>query len=79
MQPPVERDPSARNTTSPPNSPRPRPWIGVRFTCAGVYLRVYRTPEATCYIAHCPKCGKSCRFPVGPGGTSNRLFDASCR
>lgn len=61
------------------NQVQGRPWIGVRFTCAGAYVRSYRVPDAACYVARCPRCGMTCRFPVGPGGTSSRLFDASCR
>jgi len=62
-----------------PKGHTPRPWIGVNFTCAGAYVRVYRRPEQNCYIARCPRCGMTCRFPVGSGGTSQRLFDATCR
>ena len=55
-----------------------RPWIGVRFTCASAYVRVFRNVEGTAYLATCPKCGRSVRFRVGTGGTACRFFDASC-
>ena len=54
------------------------PWIGVRFTCAGQYLRVYRKPDAPAYVARCPKCAKCVRFRVGQGGSDARMFDVSC-
>lgn len=55
-----------------------RPWLGVRFLCAGAYQRIYRSRDATAYTATCPKCGRSVRFGVGPGGTNQRFFDVSC-
>ncbi|RMH29962.1 MAG: hypothetical protein D6692_03680 [Planctomycetota bacterium] len=55
-----------------------RPWIGVRFVCAGAYVRVYRNVQGTGYLASCPKCGRRMRFRVGPGGTNSRFFDVSC-
>lgn len=55
-----------------------RPWIGVRFVCAGAYVRVYRNVEGTGYLASCPKCGRRMRFRVGAGGTDQRFFDVSC-
>jgi len=56
----------------------PRPSLGVYFKCAHRYVRVFRSPTANRYIARCPKCGKSIRFRVGPGGTSQRFFEVSC-
>ena len=70
---------SGADASAQHNGRQPRPWIGVRFTCAGAYVRVYRAPNAPCYVARCPKCAMACRFAVGSGGTSQRLFDASCR
>jgi hypothetical protein len=56
----------------------PRPWLGVKFLCAGAYLRVLRNPEGTGYTARCPKCGKCIRFKVGNGGTDQRFFEVRC-
>ncbi len=67
------RQPTGENSGS-----GPRPWIGVRFLCAGAYLRVPRNREGTAYHAVCPRCGKRVRFRVGPGGTSQRFFEVSC-
>jgi hypothetical protein len=65
----------ARNPSGPHT---PNPWIGVRFVCAGKYVRVFRRPESPAYLARCPKCGKCVRFRVGSGGSDARMFDVSC-
>ena len=65
---PTSRDPGRINN----------PWIGVRFVCAGKYVRVYRRPESPVYLARCPKCSKCVRFRVGAGGSDARMFDVSC-
>jgi hypothetical protein len=51
-----------------------RPFIQVTFACCAVYNRVYLNREGTAYDARCPKCGRSMRFLVGPGGTDRRSF-----
>lgn len=53
-----------------------RPWVGIRFDCCGVYTRVYRNPEGTHYLGHCPRCLKKVRLSVGPGGIASRFFTA---
>jgi hypothetical protein len=58
--------------------PSGRPWLGVKFACSGAYLRVYRNAAGTEYLARCPRCGKSVRFAVGPGGTAQRFFEVKC-
>ncbi|HRQ72114.1 MAG TPA: hypothetical protein PLU35_03710 [Phycisphaerales bacterium] len=67
-----------RGTNSTRTGAVGRPWLGVRFECAGVYVRVYRNPNATAYLAQCPCCGRSVRFRVGPGGTAERFFTVNC-
>ena len=67
----------------PEASPSPvrravRPWIGVYFSCSNTYTRVSRSPDVRTYLARCPKCGKSVRFRVGPGGSNARFFEVSC-
>ncbi len=56
-----------------------RPWLGVQFTCAGAYQRIFRSADGEKYLARCPRCGKSITFRVGQGGTNQRFFDVSCR
>jgi hypothetical protein len=55
-----------------------RPFLRVYFACANHYVRVYRAPEATCYVARCPACAATKTFRVGPGGTERRFFELSC-
>ncbi len=55
-----------------------RPWLGLYFRCAGQYARAYRNAAGTAYLGRCPKCGKSVRFVVGQGGTSERMFRVEC-
>jgi hypothetical protein len=60
--------------SAPDGSAASRPFLSVTFACCAVYQRIYRNAEGTAYVGRCPKCGKSVRFPVGPGGTSERQF-----
>ncbi|MDR0869176.1 MAG: hypothetical protein LBN39_00125 [Planctomycetaceae bacterium] len=53
-----------------------RRFIGVRFNCCGVYVRVYVNKDGTAYEGRCPKCYKPVKFKIGTGGTDNRFFDA---
>ena len=57
-----------------PTSSQPRPYIGVRFACCDVYVRIYRSPDGKSYRGHCPRCAKPVNFVVGPGGTEARTF-----
>ena len=54
----------------------PRPWVGIRFDCCGVYTRVYRNPQGTAYHGRCPRCLKPVTLRVGEGGTDARFFVA---
>ncbi len=56
-----------------------RPFLRVFFACANQYVRVYRDPSVTSYLARCPKCGESKRFMVAPGGTEQRFFSLTCK
>lgn len=70
---------SAPPAAAPPGSGSgARPWLGLHFRCSGQYGRAYRNAEGTAYVGRCPKCGKTVRFVVGEGGTSERMFRVEC-
>ena len=56
-----------------------RPFLRVYFSCANQYVRVFRDRAGDGYTARCPTCGKSMKFRVRDGGTSQRFFELSCR
>lgn len=51
-----------------------RPYLGINFSCCGVYARIYKTARGDAYAGHCPRCLKPIRVPIGPGGTNQRIF-----
>jgi hypothetical protein len=76
---PLESDQALAPRVSPaPALREARPWLGVRFLCAGAYQRVFRNAEGDAYLATCPRCGRNVRFAIGREGTSQRFFDVSC-
>lgn len=60
---------------SPEQGKASRPFLGVRFACCDVYLRVYVNQTGDAYEARCPRCAKPVRFKVGAGGTDARFFE----
>ena len=50
-------------------------FLGLKFTCCGVYSRVYVNREGTAYEGRCPKCLKHVRLAIGEGGTDSRFFE----
>ena len=55
-------------------TPAKRPYIGVRFACCNVYVRIYRSADGKHYRGGCPRCGVPVSFVVGEGGTDARTF-----
>ena len=50
-------------------------FLGLKFTCCGVYARVYVNRDGTAYEGRCPKCLKTVKLKIGEGGTDNRFFE----
>lgn len=55
-----------------------KPWIGVRFMCAGAYRRVFRNADGSGYIARCPKCLACVRFRIEASGSNERFYEVTC-
>ena len=73
------RPPGAGAQAQSENSASPadrKKYVGVRFHCCGLYLRIYVNKEGTAYEGRCPKCAKPLRLRIGDGGTNHRFFDA---
>jgi len=50
-------------------------FLGLKFTCCGVYSRVYVNRDGTAYEGRCPKCLKPVKLKIGEDGTDNRFFE----
>lgn len=61
---------------SPEHAGAGRPYVCIFFECCNVYARIYRRPEHRVYQGRCPKCLRTVRLRVGPGGTPERFFRA---
>lgn len=74
---------SSSAATDRPSSDAPaeggRPYLRLYFRCSNQYVRAYRNAAGESYLGRCPTCGKTISFAVGPGGTSERFFQVSCR
>ena len=46
------------------------------FRCCNVYGRMYKDATGTRYHGLCPRCGTKVGATVGPGGTTERFFEA---
>ena len=77
----VELSTSAAPDRASPDAGNPggRPYLRLYFRCSNQYVRAYRNADRESYLGRCPACGKAISFAVGPGGTSERFFQVSCR
>ncbi|MBC7834742.1 MAG: hypothetical protein H7Y88_06535 [Phycisphaerales bacterium] len=72
-------EPSVVSSAEPPaGSAADRAFLRLWFRCANQYARAAKASDGTCYLGRCPRCAKTIRFPIGPGGTSKRFFEVSC-
>lgn len=53
-----------------------RKFLAVWFRCCHVYGRMYRNAQGSRYEGRCPACGAPVHAIIGPGGTSQRTFEA---
>jgi hypothetical protein len=73
-QPPAPR---ASSADSQPQPIRSRPFLMIWFRCCATYGRISKTSDGLFYEGRCPKCLAHLEVPVGEGGTSRRMFEAS--
>ena len=62
--------------SSLPEKKEQRKFIGVKFNCCNIYVRIYANKEGTAYEGRCPKCFRPVKFKIGEGGTDHRFFEA---
>lgn len=62
----------------PSNNQRKDPrYLGIRFDCCKIYVRIYLNRDGTAYEGRCPRCLRPVRFIVGAGGSDARFFTVS--
>lgn len=72
-----------RNPQAPPapategGQAAPPSFLMIWYRCCHAYGRLYRDKDGTRYHGRCPKCLASCEVPIGEGGSSRRMFEAS--
>jgi hypothetical protein len=70
----LTNEPTAAGAAQPMRSARP--FLGVHFSCCGVYARVYINADQTAYVGHCPRCSRRIQFRIGAEGVESRFFTA---
>jgi len=57
------------------NTPDKKKFLGIKFTCCGIYTRIYVNRDGTAYEGRCPRCLKPIKLKIGEGGTDTRFFE----
>ncbi|MFO0829881.1 MAG: hypothetical protein U0572_17195 [Phycisphaerales bacterium] len=69
--------PKPSDPHAPKDSKGPaRPFLLIWFRCCHAYGRLTKTDDGSAYVGRCPRCRAHCEVPVGPGGTTRRMFEA---
>ena len=56
---------------------KPKPFIGVRFDCCNVYMRIKLNKAGTAFVGWCPRCTKRAEVKVSKSGSKNPFFVAT--
>ncbi len=60
-----------------PAERKPKPFIGVKFDCCNVYMRIRLNRVGTAFVGWCPRCTKRVEVKVAKSGSSNPFFIAN--
>jgi len=52
-------------------------FLGIKFSCCGLYARIYVNRDGTAYEGRCPRCLQPIKIKIGQGGTSTRFFETN--
>jgi len=66
----------AADSTGGEASGRKGRFLGITFSCCGVYARIYLNRAGNAYEGCCPRCFKKVKILVGSGGSDCRFFTA---
>lgn len=72
----ITSDDAAASMKSPADIAATRRFVGIRFACCDLYVRVYINREGTAYQGNCPRCAKRVELQIAPGGSDARFFTA---
>ena len=56
--------------------PKRKPFIGMKFDCCNVYIRIPLNRAGTAFVGWCPRCTKRVEVKVSKTGSSNPFFIA---
>lgn len=55
---------------------KPRPFVGIYFTCCRVYARIFLNKQGTAFVGWCPRCAAKVEMKVSPTGSPDKFFFA---
>lgn len=66
----------SHGTTPSAGTGSARRFLSVHYRCCHAYGRLMLNATGDRYEGRCPRCGRRASAVVGPGGTSQRIFEA---